>query len=288
MKPQGRVGRHPTTNRVKPRVTTTLLERRTRALQRFLPSAIKGDYHGVHQARVATRRLREAVPVLTAGEGAKAGKAKRKIRRLTRALGTVRELDVTMQCWTSWRSRPGIPRNALEDVRGARARRTRGSPQGDVGAARRGGCRQAESPTPRGGGRPVERLANAWRETLAKRLVTRAKRFSAAVQEAGHIYAPERLHHVRIAAKKLRYALEIAADGRVPAAQPLVGMLKRAQDTLGRLHDLQVLQHHVAEVQAAPPRRRGGRPTGRCRQSAVRSKPNAGTFTPNISRTVPR
>ena len=77
------------------------------------------------------------------------------------------------------------------------------------------------------------------------------------MHEAGHIYAPERLHRVRIAAKKLRYALEIAADGRVAGAQPLVGMLKRAQDTLGRLHDLQILQHHVAEVQAAPPTRRG-------------------------------
>lgn len=258
MKPQGRVGRHPTTNRAKPRVTTTLLERRTRALQRFLPSAIKGDYHGVHQARVATRRLREAVPVLTSGaKGAKAGKAKRKIRRLTRALGTVRELDVTMSVLDELAQRPGIPRNALEDVRAhvlserEDRRKVMLERLGEVDADKLS-RRLHEVAAALSNGSP-----NAWREVLAKRLVTRAKRFSAAVQEAGHIYAPEHLHRVRIAAKKLRYALEIAADGRVAGAQRLVGMLKRAQDTLGRLHDLQILQHHVAEVQAAPPTRRG-------------------------------
>ncbi len=39
-------------------------ERRARALKRHLPAAIGGDGIGVHQARVASRRLREAVPVL--------------------------------------------------------------------------------------------------------------------------------------------------------------------------------------------------------------------------------
>ena len=258
MKPQGRVGRHPTTNRAKPRVTTTLLERRTRALQRYLPSAIKGDYHGLHQARVATRRLREAVPVLTTGaKGAKAGKAKRKIRRLTRALGTVRELDVTMSVLDELAQRPGIPRNALEDVRAhvlserEDRRKVMLDRLSEVDADKLSRRLHAVAAALSNGS------PNAWRETLAERLVTRAKRFSTAVHEAGHIYAPERLHRVRIAAKKLRYALEIAADGGVTAAQPLVVMLKRAQDTLGRLHDLQVLQHHVAEVQAAPPTRRG-------------------------------
>src|SRR5688572_7455287 len=102
----------------KPRVTTSLLARRARALQRYLPAAIRGDHHGVDQARVATRRLRVAVPGLTTGDkGAKTGKARSRIRRLTRALGTVRELDVTLHVLDELAQRPGIPRNALEDVR---------------------------------------------------------------------------------------------------------------------------------------------------------------------------
>jgi CHAD domain-containing protein len=234
-----------------------LLERRTRALQRYLPSAVKGDYHGVHQARVATRRLREAVPVLTTGaKGAKTGKAQRKIRRLTRALGTVRELDVTMSILDELAQRPGIPRNALEDVRAhvlnerEERRKVMLARLSDVNAQKLSRRLHAVA-VALSNGEP-----DAWRQRLAGRLVTRAKSFAGAVNDAGHIYAPERLHLVRIAAKKLRYALEIAADGGMLAAQPLVGLLKRAQDTLGRLHDLQVLQHHVAEVQAAPPARR--------------------------------
>ena len=62
-----------------------LLERRTRALRRQLAAAVAGKDTGVHQARVASRRLREALPVLTEGlHHTKSGKAERKVRRLTR------------------------------------------------------------------------------------------------------------------------------------------------------------------------------------------------------------
>ena len=73
------------------------------------------------------------------------------------------------------------------------------------------------------------------------------------------MYAPERLHAVRIAAKKLRYGLELAADSGLKQAAPHVRTIKRAQDMLGKLHDLQVLQTHVAAVQAEP--RAGGAPS---------------------------
>jgi CHAD domain-containing protein len=258
MKPQGRVGRHPTMNRRKPRVTTTLLARRARALQRYLPAAIRGEGQGVHQARVATRRLREAVPVLTTGvKGAKTGKARNKIRRLTRALGTVRELDVTLHILDELARRPGIPRNALEDVRAHvvlerdRRRTLMLERLADVNSEKLGRRLRAI------GTALSQSDLETWRETLATRLLKRARRFDAAVKDAGHIYAPDRLHRVRIAAKKLRYTLELAADSGTASAEPLVRLLKRVQDTLGRLHDLQVLQQHVAEVQAAPPVRRG-------------------------------
>ncbi len=263
MKPPGRVGRHPTMNRRKPRVTTSLLARRARALQRYLPAAIRGDHHGVHQARVATRRLREAVPVLTKGvKGTKAGKARDKIRRLTRALGTVRELDVTLKILDELARQPGIPRNAVEDVRGHVVRER--DDRRELMLERLDGVDSEKL------GRRLQAVGAAlstcelqpWRQVLGARLMKRAKRFNTAVEDAGHIYAPDALHRVRIAAKKLRYTLELAADGGVAAARPLVRMLKRQQDTLGRLHDLQVLQHHVAEVQAAPPSHRSGSDAG--------------------------
>jgi CHAD domain-containing protein len=46
--------------------------------------------------------------------------------------------------------------------------------------------------------------------------------------------------------------VEIANESGAAPAVATVRTLKRVQDTLGRLHDLQVLQHHVAAVAAAP------------------------------------
>lgn len=240
-------------NRPNPRVTTMLLARRTRALKRHLKGAVAGHGKGVHQARVASRRLREAVPVLAAGlEKTKAGKARRKIRRLTRALGAIRELDVTVALLDELARREALPRLALEQVRAhvvneqdkRRRLMTRRLQRVNVGKLERrlGSLSDA--------------LATAdtdrWKQTLSARILKRSKRLAAAVQEAGQMYEAERLHRVRLAAKKLRYALEVAAETGTTAANQAVRTLKRTQDALGRLHDLQILQSHVAAVQAKP------------------------------------
>lgn len=235
-----------------------LLERRTRALRRQLSAAIAGKDAGVHQARVASRRLREALPVLTKGlQHTKAGKAQRKIRRLTQALGTVRELDVTLHLIDELADRPGVPRAALAEVRALviedRERR-RGimlerleDVDSEKLSRRLGAVRQAlMHPTP----------GHGWRTALALRIAKRGRRLDKAITEAGQIYAPEALHQVRIDAKKLRYALEIADESGAAPCHATVRVIKRVQDALGRLHDLQVLQHHIAAVGAAPRGRR--------------------------------
>jgi CHAD domain-containing protein len=224
-----------------------------RALHRYLPAAIAGDDRGVHQARVASRRLREAVPVLAGRlKGSKAGKARRKIRRLTQALGEVRELDVTLLLLDELSSADELSKPALQDVRlhvmaeRPEKREAMLSKLGEVDAAKLD--------------RRLHSVAEAvlldveqtWRQELSTRLLTRSKRLAAAIDQAGSLYAPEHLHQVRIAAKKLRYGLELAADSGLTSAAPVLRALKRTQDNLGRLHDLQVLQGHVAAVQAAP------------------------------------
>ena len=234
-------------------VTSTLLTRRARALHRYLPLAIKGDDVGVHQARVASRRLREAVPVLAGTlKRSKAGKATRKIRRLTQALGGVRELDVTLHLLDELAASDDLSRAALQDVRlhvmaeRERKRETMLSRLADVDVEK---LKQRLESVGEAVGRD---RTGAWRQVLGARLITRAKLLAAAIDQAGHLYSPEQLHQVRIASKKLRYALELAADSGVPAAAPYVRALKRTQETLGRLHDLQILQGHVAAVQAEP------------------------------------
>lgn len=242
--------------RVTPRVTTALLNTRARALKRQLPLAIEGDDRGVHQARVATRRLREAVPVLTTGlKGSKGRKAAKKLRNLTRAMGSVRELDVTVALIDEFAASNDLSRAALQDVRlhvEEERKLRREAMLGRLGHVNIEKLnRRLASVTEA----VAQSDSQAWRQTLAGRLVKRSRRLALRIDEAGQLYAPENLHQVRIAGKQLRYGLELAADSGIKPAVALVRELKRVQDVLGRLHDLQVLLTHVAAVQVSAPGR---------------------------------
>jgi CHAD domain-containing protein len=237
----------------KPRVTTVLLEKRASALDEFLPRAVEGEVRAVHQARVATRRLREAIPVLSAA-GVKRRRAKnvrRKLRRLTRAFGRVRELDVTMQILDELSARPDTPAAALAGIRqDTQAERERRH-QLMCDRLHRVNPDKLRGRLARIGEALASDARESWKPLLNARLLKRARTLDTAIADAGHIYAPERLHAVRIAAKKLRYVLELAGDADVRDARPLVRTLKRAQEALGHLHDLQVVQRHLTASQAA-------------------------------------
>jgi len=238
-------------NRRKTSVASRLLARRATALKRHVPDAVGGSIHGVHQARVASRRLREAIPVLASGvKGTKARKAMGKIRRLTRALGTVRELDVTILLLDGLVRKETLPRPALEAVRGRVVTEREGRRAVMIKRLDQVNQSKLERRLTSMGELLAETASEAWRDALGARVLKRSKALAKAMAAAGHMYAPEQLHQVRIAAKKLRYAMELAYDAGIKPASAPVRTVKRAQEALGRLHDLQVLQTHVAAVQA--------------------------------------
>jgi CHAD domain-containing protein len=90
----------------------------------------------------------------------------------------------------------------------------------------------------------------AWQWALEARVARRAETLAAAMKDAGSVYLPERLHAVRIALKKLRYAVELADELRGKKRSPDERRLKRAQDILGRLHDVQMLVDAVRQAHA--------------------------------------
>jgi CHAD domain-containing protein len=111
-----------------------------------------------------------------------------------------------------------------------------------VAAARK---RDKESPGPRTV--DPKQLAAA-RDRAARR----AERLRMKIENAAAIYLADRLHEVRIAAKKLRYALEIVRDLSRSRATARILTLKRAQDLLGRIHDLEVLIARTRAIQGSP------------------------------------
>src|SRR5262245_52825810 len=72
-----------------------LLRSRLERFTRMLPGVEAGDIQAIHRTRVASRRLRELLPLLEL-EPKTARKLGRRLRRITRQLGSVRELDVLL------------------------------------------------------------------------------------------------------------------------------------------------------------------------------------------------
>ena len=242
-----------------------LWRKRLNELSAVWPDFVNGRTAGLHKTRVASRRIREALPIVGAAAApAKVKKLNKRMRALTRSLGPIRELDVELTILEDKSRTEGVPGRALEMVRREVASRRRElrdeladhAPIGDLKKLlkkleRVGKREEAKGKKGKRQRADVEFEAQ-WRGVLATRLMRRAKDMAAALDSAGPVYVPERLHDVRISTKKLRYALEIARDAGVTAAQPLVRILKRHQERLGGLHDLQMLLKHVRAAEASP------------------------------------
>jgi CHAD domain-containing protein len=232
------------------------LSRRTEALAGPLHDALKGDVEAVHDARVATRRLREVVPIVTVGhEDKKSARLQRRLRKLTRALGPVRELDVALQLFDDREGRkrsPGVAalRTHLRGERDKafeRLQRAFDQPRAErlLGRLAKLDERLREGPETASDAE-LERA----RRALAGSAVERARQLGDAIAAAGAIFMVDRVHEVRIAAKRLRYALELAGELRLVPTGALVNRLRRVQEVLGDLHDLDVLRTHANLVRA--------------------------------------
>jgi CHAD domain-containing protein len=232
-----------------------MIRQRLAALSRALPRAEQGDVQAIHQTRVATRRLREALPLVASGM--RGHKLERGVRRITRALGPVRELDVALLNLEEIEAEGGVPKPGIARLRqiireerqalhGQARRLLAHGPmeklrKRTVAAARKGGGKAATA------ARDPKRLASA-RERAARR----ATSLRAAIESAAGIYLPDRLHEVRIAVKKLRYAMEVANELSRSRATASLRTLKHAQDLLGRMHDLEILIARTRAIQGTP------------------------------------
>jgi len=234
-----------------------LLRRSVDRLTRPLPAFEKGDVPALHRTRVASRRLRELVPMLQI-EGDAAKRLARRLRKITSGLGTVRELDVLLilidELHVSCREhREALSRVAVAAARKRDEARKRLFNRLPVASLWRiakkleGVADELEDDEEPG----ANVAARRWQWAVDARLARRAERLRLAIDEAGAVYLPERLHAVRVALKKLRYAAELATEVAGDRITPDIRTLRRAQDALGRLHDLQMLVERVRQVQAS-------------------------------------
>ena len=201
-----------------------------------------GDREGLHDFRVAIRRLRST---LSAWKGLLRGVVGKRDRRtlagFQKRTGASRDAEVALE-WLAEQVEALEPkhRSGVEWV-AARLRSAADVPSDD---ANRAVCSEftewADGFVPRmAHGTPERSAGSPYAEALAERLDRIAHRLEARVDGVGDDRKPGS-HRVRIACKRLRYLVEpVRAESEV--AVSLVDRCKRLQDVLGTLNDANVL-----------------------------------------------
>ena len=242
-------------------LSVALLRQRLVSLLMAMPAAQAGDHTSVHQARVASRRLRQALPLLGVRADAQAlDRADRRVRRITRALGPVRELDVTLLLLAELARKRAAPKRAIARVRAAVAEERQQRRLDMLEEIKPSKLNKLRKRLVRVAAPESEKVPTRSALTEANsQAAERARELKAAIERAGGIYLPDRLHRVRVAGKKLRYALEIQRE--LTRSRPMTNLnrLKAQQDLLGRMHDLEILIDRTRAVQGTlTPRDRRG------------------------------
>lgn len=231
------------------------IERLIQSLEETVPLALdQWDKDAIHDARVATRRLKAVLdlldPVLP-DKGAR--RLKKATRKLRRRLGELRDTDVMLghleelseqklcDPAVAWvRERLIRERESLRE----RARQKLSAPRVVADLAR---GRQL--------GQGVQALGAAPAVLLGEQLPTQLAEFSeqaehlaqalGAGEQAGQAKDP---HALRIAGKALRYTLELAPAVGFELPASVLKKLKQMQDTLGLWHDYVVLGERILRL----------------------------------------
>jgi CHAD domain-containing protein len=264
------------------RAAQVLDEQRAKMFAQVAAAVDGRDPEGVHDMRVASRRLRAALKVFTPWlDRDDLDRLAPAVRSLTRGLGRVRELDV-LRLRLAGLAAQGSPQRALAiECVDARLARRRGRARSRMMAAfakvdldrldtrlQRLVAqleRHVEPATPRatatpdatpteGGpitaapgpepvhtpsGDPVDLPIAALLSALAPVVLDEARDVARPdlPPEIGTPHSAEALHTVRIAAKKLRYTLEIVSPYLGDGGPATVKRLRAVQDKLGDFHD---------------------------------------------------
>jgi CHAD domain-containing protein len=238
-----------------PDVATPLLRERIRSLFLEVPQGLAGNEESIHQMRVAGRRLRVAIPILTKQpEGKRARRALKVLRQLTRAAGASRDHDVIVGLLDAELRAAGT----LSDEGKVLERRLQA-------ARRRGKGRMAEALMDLEIAqlrRDLRRLVRRGAEDLFTGLSRLHQQRDLGGRDLvegftalGETFDPERLHELRKHARRLRYAAEVSVVLRgKPSEAPDV--FRDLQGDLGEIHDLHVLSTWLS-AQATAAERRG-------------------------------
>jgi len=214
------------------------------------------DIEGVHDMRVASRRLRSALRDFTPYL------RERKLRRLNKALkniadalGAVRDQDVAILALEQLAAKAPAKVSAGIEQLAAERRLKRDIARAELGQAITNEAlakleKEFNSALEDGLKVPRKRKTGGDNRKSAERLDCRdagreviAERFRELQDLSASLYSPHKikpLHEMRIAAKRLRYAIELFASCWDETLTSFAKEIAKMQDSLGELHDCDV------------------------------------------------
>jgi CHAD domain-containing protein len=212
-----------------------------------------GDVESIHDARVATRRLRAALPLLGSGRftGAADGVAST-VKVLGRALGKARDTDEALRLVSDIEARSPSTAPAAAVLRArllpeqARQRRRLIKALEAIDGDGLEQLREAVRHEISSGGQYRWRRQGS-QPGVAAAIAGQAENLERRIDHASGIYFPNRAHNARVAIKKLRYAVELL-DGNEPIRTPSIRVLRRGQEALGQVHDREVLLQRLTSL----------------------------------------
>ena len=207
------------------------------------------EVKGVHDMRVASRRLRSTLRDFRDFYGRK-GLPKRRLKEVARALGDVRDHDVALDALEKKRDEAdGAAAEGLEHLiserralrERARARLEPVIAEESLGELQHKFLTWLER-TCGGGGREVKRThgaaqAKSFRQAGVEVVESRLEELLELGDSVHHPFNFEPLHRTRIAAKRLRYALELFSPCWGGTLKPLSREVSELQTALGDLRD---------------------------------------------------
>ncbi len=219
------------------------------------------DPEELHDARVATRRMRAAMKVFEDVLPERAKWLREELRWVANALGEVRDLDVQMGRIETWKEEADEERSGfLDKVLDLMYRRRAEARENMLEVLDSGRYERFESSFAemlrRGPGAERE-LAQGDGRDPAREPVTAAapalisghyRKWRKAARRLDEASSPEAFHDLRKKGKRLRYALEFVSEVYGEQVQKLVKPLKALQDDLGDHQDAIVIAEYLREL----------------------------------------
>src|SRR5215210_2576426 len=219
------------------------------------------DPEELHDMRVPTRRMRAAMKVFRGALPERASWLREELRWVAHALGDVRDLDVQIERFQSWKEQAGeegsgfldkiftitekrraearknmlevLDSDRYESLASSFAEMLRLGPMTELEPAQKNGNQKAGEPVTAVAPALISRRYRKWRKA-AKRLDENS--------------SPEAFHDVRKKGKRLRYTLEFVSEVYGRPVKKLVKPLKALQDDLGDHQDAIVAAGYLREL----------------------------------------